>query len=287
MKKMVLCAMVMCLLLSTAVASEPPYIDWILSVAKEEIGYEEGDNNATKYGLWSGDEHAQWCAEFLCWVVNEVDRRHHTSLLTVVYPNYSGQNTGRDWFLQRNRFVYRTGYRKEWGKQWFVGENEPIKPNSYQPKAGDWMFFSYHINGDTVHVALVEKCFQDTDGTLKVQVIEGNNPSEVARKTYNLTDQSILGYGLPEKLVWTEIRYGNSGPAVTNLQQSLHTIGLLDPVHITGTFSGNTKKAIETFQKETMDMIPTGIADMKTMVALTSAFEMTALSDPNNWLVVE
>ena len=56
----------------------PDYVQWLLDVARGEIGYKEGPHGYSKYGEWAGDAYAQWCAEFLCWCVDQVDegRRH-------------------------------------------------------------------------------------------------------------------------------------------------------------------------------------------------------------------
>ena len=75
----------------------PDYVQWLLDVARGEIGYKEGPHGYSKYGEWAGDAYAQWCAEFLCWCVDQVDQQHGTELLRNVYPMYSGQNAGRDW----------------------------------------------------------------------------------------------------------------------------------------------------------------------------------------------
>ena len=50
----------------------PDYVTWLLEVAGNEVGYTEGAHGYTKYGEWAGDPYAQWCAEFLCWCVDQV-----------------------------------------------------------------------------------------------------------------------------------------------------------------------------------------------------------------------
>lgn len=39
----------------------------LLNVARAELGYIEGPNNHTKYGVAYGMDHVPWCAEFLWW----------------------------------------------------------------------------------------------------------------------------------------------------------------------------------------------------------------------------
>ena len=72
----------------------PQYVQWLLEVAQGELGYTEGRDQYTKYGEWAGNPYAEWCAEFLCWCVDQVDQQHGTHLLTTAYPRYSGMNTG-------------------------------------------------------------------------------------------------------------------------------------------------------------------------------------------------
>ena len=93
----------------------PDYVQWLLDVARGEIGYKEGPHGYSKYGEWAGDAYAQWCAEFLCWCVDQVDQQHGTELLRNVYPMYSGQNVGRDWFIRQGRYVTRNGNLANWG----------------------------------------------------------------------------------------------------------------------------------------------------------------------------
>ena len=159
--------------------TRPDFVEKLLEVARGELGYAEGPHSFTKYGLWSGDANAEWCAEFICWCVDQVDQRYGTNLLDVVYPNYSGQNTGRDWFIERGRFVYRKGNCPDWGYQWLLGSDHLLQKNEYIPRAGDLVFFSYNEAGDTEHVALVEYCTRDAEGNVIIHVIEGNNPSSV------------------------------------------------------------------------------------------------------------
>jgi cell wall-associated NlpC family hydrolase len=42
-------------------------IDSLIGIAKKEIGYKEGVNNATKYGAAFGMDHVSWCSIFVWW----------------------------------------------------------------------------------------------------------------------------------------------------------------------------------------------------------------------------
>lgn len=264
----------------------PDFVAQLIAIAEKEIGYEEGPDNLTKYGEWSGDKHAAWCAEFVCWCVNQVDEQSGSSLLRSVYPKWSGQNVGRDWFLDRGRFAYRKGNVPGWGSQWLKDADHSLEKNEYIPRPGDLMFFSYNEAGDTEHVALVEYCSRDQSGEVIVHVIEGNNPSKVQRNRYRLSSSQVLGFGLCQDLVDTTMRSGNQGDKVLKLQQALNRIGLLEERHLTGGYGGNTKRAVMDFQTGYMvDKTPTGIADRETQQAIEQVLTDTIFNDPMTWLV--
>ena len=149
----------------------PDYVQWLLDVARGEIGYKEGPHGYSKYGEWAGDAYAQWCAEFLCWCVDQVDQQHGTELLRNVYPMYSGQNVGRDWFIRQGRYVTRNGNLANWGYQWMKDDDTYITTGTYIPQPGDWVFFTWTSSTDTDHVAMVEYCSQDATGNIIVHVI--------------------------------------------------------------------------------------------------------------------
>lgn len=266
----------------------PAYVAQLLAVAQGEIGYTEGPNDRTKYGEWSGDPNAAWCAEFVCWCVQQVDDAQGSALLENIYPNWSGQNTGRDWFLQRGRFVYRKGNVPNWGYQWLHGDDHNLAKNEYIPRPGDLVFFSYNDAGDTEHVALVEYCAYDSEGHVIIHVIEGNNPSAVQRNRYRLDNSQVLGFGLPEDRVDTTIRYNCRGEKVLRLQQWLNRLGFLEERHLTGAMGSNTKKAVAAFQQEYLpEKAVTGIADRETQQTLEAVLDEMLYRAPETWLVGE
>lgn len=268
-------------------AQSPAFVEFLLEIARGELGYTEGPNNYTKYGEWSGDAHAEWCAEFVCWCVNEVDRTYLTELLDVVYPNYSGQNTGRDWFIARGRFVYRKGNCPDWGYQWLKGADHFLQQNEYIPNPGDLVFFSYNEAGDTEHVAIVEYCTRDEAGNVTVHVIEGNNSSSVARNSYALSNSQILGFGACQDVVDTTMRYGNTGDKVLLLQQKLNALGYLDERHLTGTFGSNTRAAVMAYQAGMEGQTVNGLADRTTQQAIDADYQAYLFASPESWLVTE
>jgi len=262
----------------------PEYVDWLLQIARKEIGYTEDRSGVTKYGTWAGYPTAEWCAEFLCWCVHQVDKQYGTSLLNATYPNYSGTNVGRDWFIAQGRYIARKANIPNWGSQWFSGESVAMEKNGYIPLPGDWVFFSTNATGDTTHVAMVEYCSYDEFGDVQIHVIEGNNPSSVARKTYPINYWAILGYGTVYDLADVVMRFGNDGEKVKNLQGELVQAGLLDAQYVTGRYGSITTQAIKDFQKK-MGLNPSGIANHETQLKLHEYVVELSKQNPENWVV--
>ena len=244
----------------------------LLDVARGEIGYVEERSGVTKYGTWAGYPAAEWCAEFQCWCVGRVDKLYGTKLLNRVYPNYSGTNVGRDWFIAQGRYVSRTGTLPGYGAQWWKESMEPVKRNSYIPQPGDWMFLTDNASGDTSHVAMVEYCAYDAEGNIRIHVIEGNNvtkpaPQGVERNDYAIDYWRILGYGTVRDLADFTLKFGCDGPKVKALQQELVQAGLLEERYTTGKFGAITTECVKQIQAK-YGIQQTGIANLETRMAL-------------------
>lgn len=264
----------------------PDYVQWLLDVARGELGNGEDRGGNTKYGAWAGDPSAEWCAEFVCWCVDQVDQQHGTTLLTMQYPKYFSSNVGRDWFLRAGRYVARKGMVPDWGSQWFKGEETSMLRNSYIPQPGDWVFFSTVATGDTTHVAMVEYCAVTPDGQVVVHVIEGNNPDKVARNTYPLDNWAILGYGTVHDVADTTLRSGCQGVKVKNLQDQLILLGYLEPQYNTGKYAQLTAQAVKNFQCA-QGIEQTGVAGQKTQLALEQLVREYYRNNEELWTVGE
>lgn len=262
----------------------PDHVAWLLEIAGQEVGYTEGPRGYTKYGEWVGDPYAQWCAEYLCWCVDQTDQRHGTELLQKVYPLYSGSNTGRSWFIRQGRYVVRNGHLADWGYQWLKGEDHFLTTGDYIPQPGDWVFFTWTDTQDTDHVAMVEYCTRDADGNITVHVLEGNNPSAVQRNTYPLTYHRILGYGTVHDVADWTMRTGNVGEKVRQLQEKLAQLELLTSEQVDGSYGSATADAVRTYQ-ERIGRKPTGIADRRTQQTLEQDADEAVRSDPTLWIV--
>ena len=263
----------------------PDYVTRLLEVASEEVGYRE-NRGRTKYGEWAGDPYCQWCAEFLCWCVDQADQRWGTDLLTRVYPRYSSSNTGRDWFITAGRYVIRQGPVEGWGYEWLRGQDHYLRSGEYIPQPGDWVFFSWTANSATDHVAMVEYCSRQEDGTVLVHVIEGNKPDAVARDVYDLNYSRILGYGTVHDVADIAMVYGCTGEKVRQLQEKLVYLGYLDAERLTGHFGDATLDALRRFQRD-QGLRASGAANFATQQALTREYLRLTDQDPDIWTVAD
>ncbi len=264
----------------------PEHVTWLLEIAGDEVGYKEGSHGYSKYGAYWGDGYAQWCAEFLCWCVDQVDKQYGTSVLKHDYPLYSGQNTGMKWFIREGRWVSRNGNLEDWGYQWFKGEDHFITAGEYVPQPGDWVFFSWTSDGNTSHVAMVEYATKDDKGNVTIHCIEGNNPSSVARVTYSNNDKKILGFGTVHDVADWTMRLGNSGKKVTELQEKLIYLGWLPEGSADGHYGATTQDAINRFQAA-HGLKVLGIANIDTQTLINRQYDEKQFADPDAWGVVE
>ena len=265
----------------------PDYVQWLLEVASEEVGYTEEEHGRTKYGEWAGDPYCQWCAEFQCWCVDQVDKRYGTSLLNTVYPRYSASNTGRAWFITAGRYVIRKGPVDEWGYEWLKGRSVFLSSGDYIPQPGDWVFFTWTSNTDTDHVALVEYCTRDTEtGDVTIHVIEGNKPDSVARDIYDLNNSRILGYGTVHDAADISMHPGNRGEKVRQLQEKLIYIGYLAADGMNGVYDTATTEAVRAFQSDNALRI-SGYANITTQLKLDEVVAAKRDLDPRTWQVID
>ncbi len=297
MKRIISLALLLCLLCTAAGADTkndplrpewpvPEYVTQLLAIAGNEVGYKEGKNGYSKYGEYWGDPFAQWCAEFLCWSVDQVDKTYGTQLLKNIYPLYSGQNTGMRWFIKEGRWIARNGNLEDWGYQWFKGEDHFIEAGEYIPQPGDWVFFSWTSDSNTSHVAMVEYSTMDAKGNVTIHCLEGNNPDAVARVTYSTADKKILGYGTVHDVADWTMRSGNTGKKVTELQEKLVYLGYLTADNVTGLYGANTQDAISRIQAE-YGLTVWGIANRETQAIINRLYEEKRYNDPSMWSVAE
>ncbi len=162
-------------------------VDKLISTAEAEVGYREkrsnsqlddktgnaGSGNYTKYNrdlkAWTGvgSLNAQWCQAFVDWCFIKAFGVEGAKKLLYVFTNYTP--TGSDAFKKRDRYIRR---------------------GAGMPERGDVIYFYSTSKGRIGHVGIVYKV-----GSGKVYTIEGNASDGVNRKSYNLSNSYIDGYG--------------------------------------------------------------------------------------------
>lgn len=115
----------------------------VITVGASQIGYREGPNNDTAFGVWYGFNHVAWCGEFVSWATATA------GVPASVSPKYCYTPTGAQWFKAR--------------RQYWEGQDR-------QPVAGDIGFVYYRSLGRIGHTFLVERNL----GNGYIQTIEGN-----------------------------------------------------------------------------------------------------------------
>ena len=168
-------------------------INAVLDLARSEIGYHEkasnsqlndktansGGANYTKYaefldsyaGFYNGPKQScPWCDVFV----------------DFLFVKTFGMDIGRQMLCQPLNSagagcLYSAQYYKE-ANRW----------HKNAPMPGDQIFFSYFA-GEYSHTGIVEEVNGST-----VTTIEGNTSDSVGRRTYNIANASIAGYGTPK-----------------------------------------------------------------------------------------
>lgn len=173
--------------------TEQQAINAVLDLARSEVGYHEkasnsqlndktansGGSNWTKYArdidalpnFYNGPKQSfPWCDLFNDWL----------------FVKTFGEKLGREMLCQPEKSMgagclYSAQYYKDAGR-W----------HKNAPNPGDQIFFSYSP-GEYSHTGIVEEVTGDT-----VVTIEGNTSDSVGRRTYNIGNASIVGYGTPK-----------------------------------------------------------------------------------------
>ena len=134
----------------------------IVEVALTQLGNEGGQPFWSWYGF---DGRVEWCACFVSWCANECGY-----IESGLIPKFAGCVDGSNWFKSNG--------------QW--------QDRSYEPQAGDIIFFDWEGDGETDHVGIVEKYENGV-----VYTVEGNSGDACRQKQYTVGSSSIYGYGIP------------------------------------------------------------------------------------------
>ena len=134
----------------------------IVEVALTQLGNEGGQPYWSWYGF---DGRVEWCACFVSWCADQCGY-----IESGIIPKFAGCVDGANWFKGNG--------------QW--------QDRSYEPSAGDIIFFDWEGDGETDHVGIVEKCENGV-----VYTIEGNSGDACRQKQYAVGSSVIYGYGIP------------------------------------------------------------------------------------------
>ena len=134
----------------------------IVTVALSQVGNVGGQPYWSWYGF---DGRVEWCACFVSWCANECGY-----IDSGVIPKFAGCANGVQWFKDRG--------------QW--------QDNSFEPSAGQIIFFDWECDGEVDHVGIVEKCENGI-----VYTVEGNSGDACRQNQYTVGSSSIYGYGCP------------------------------------------------------------------------------------------
>ena len=134
----------------------------IVELALSQVGQQGGQPYWSWYGF---NGRVEWCACFVSWCANECGY-----IEAGIIPKFSLCSDGVDWFVAQG--------------QW--------QPNTYEPVAGDIIFFDWGANGTIDHVGIVEYCENGV-----VHTVEGNSGDACRQREYTVGSSSIYGYGLP------------------------------------------------------------------------------------------
>ena len=133
----------------------------IVSVALTQLGNEGGQ----KFWSWYGfDSHVAWCACFASWCGDQAGLIESGKM-----PKFSLCDDGIAWFQSKGKW----------------------KSRGYSPAPGTLIFFDWNGDGTSDHVGIVEKIEGST-----VYTVEGNSSDAVNKRSYDINNGTIMGYGI-------------------------------------------------------------------------------------------
>lgn len=122
----------------------------VIDIAKQELNYQEGKNNNTKYGKWYGLNNNPWCAMFVSWCFDQAGEIKKVAASGK--KGFASCAAGLAWFAKKNKLVP-------------VGEAQ----------AGDIVFFQFDTDAEPDHVGIVIK---NNTKLKRLVCIEGNTAAD-------------------------------------------------------------------------------------------------------------
>ena len=147
----------------------------LIAIAETQLGYTEStlnftyDENGnkkgyTRYGAWYGIPYGDWCAMFVAFCLE-----------------YAG--------------ISEEDFPRNAACDYWVDELMPLglyaDAADYIPVPGDLIFYDWDDDPYAEHIGIVSEVTENT-----VTAIEGNTSDMVAYRTYDLSDNCVIGYGL-------------------------------------------------------------------------------------------
>lgn len=123
----------------------------VLNVARSQIGFHEGANNESPYGIWYGVPNAPYCAMGVSWCFAQVGLSHLIAAQTI--KGFSYNPVAFAWFQRQGMLV-----------------------NKYQGQPGDLVFFDWNSDGVVDHVELLEAAAPDGITTIGFNTGNPNDP---------------------------------------------------------------------------------------------------------------
>lgn len=182
-------------------------IEKVLDLARSEIGYHEKASNSQLDDPTANSGGANW-TKYAAFIDSSPDF-------------YNGKKNGYAWcdvfvdYLFVKSFGFDVGRRMLCQPLNSAGAGCLYSAQYYKsagrwhknaPNPGDQIFFSYSA-GEYSHTGILEEVNGDT-----ITTIEGNSSDSVGRRSYNIGNLSIVGYGTPNwKLVedWVVVENGH------------------------------------------------------------------------------
>ena len=226
-------------------------VNIVLAIARNEIGYREkisgsglddpeanaGSGNYTKYArdldrlgnfYNTPKQGFMWCDVFVDWC----------------FVAAFGPKIGREIIFQP---VGSAGAGCSFSLSYYQQAGH-FHPGDPQP--GDQIFYTYQA-GEISHTGIVETV---SGGT--VTVIEGNTSDSVGRRTYQLGDSRIAGYGTPNWALVNSVSTPDTGsqdgaaqaPAAAQPAEDIHVPGKTCDVTLPELRQGDTGKPVERLQ---------------------------------------
>lgn len=133
----------------------------LVNIAKSQLGNEGGEKFWSWYGFTSREE---WCACFVSWCADQAGL-----IQSGAVPKFSLCTDDKNWFQNQGKW----------------------QGTGSMPSPGAIVFFDWEHDGTCDHVGIVERC----DG-ITVYTIEGNSGDAVKERSYAISSNSIMGYGM-------------------------------------------------------------------------------------------